>query len=64
MKARNVLNEAAPGLYEALAKLLSEYVEVTWSEDAGYWDPGEEDHVIAARLALRTANPTEEGAVS
>lgn len=48
---------SAPALYAALEGLLDHYVTLVNSGDAGNWDPEDEDHVKAARAALKAANP-------
>lgn len=46
---------AAPELLDALAGLLTHYVRLVDSGDAGNWDAEDEAEVIAARAALASA---------
>lgn len=52
---------AAPGMYEALAKMTALYVQLAGSGDCGFWNPEEEPGVIAARAALRLAEGANDG---
>lgn len=47
----------AKGLRERLEATLGVYVELVNSGDAGNWNPETEEHVIAARAALKSAPP-------
>ena len=46
---------AAPEVTEALKETLERWVALVNSGDAGFWDPEEELHVIAARAAIAKA---------
>jgi len=54
-----VNNHAA--LKDALSGILKRYVELAGSGDCGFWDPEEEQEVIAARAALSAASASETG---
>ena len=46
---------AAPETSDALVHLLRRYVELVESGDCGFWNPEEEEEVIAARAAIAKA---------
>lgn len=46
---------AAPDILTALRAMTQRYVDLANSGDAGFWDPEEEDEVIAARAAIAKA---------
>lgn len=46
-------------LETALTETLNEYVRLADSGDCGFWNPEEEDHVIAARAALESSKGDE-----
>ncbi len=52
-KGLSSVNAEAERLREALENMTRRYVDLAGSGDCGFWDPEEEDEVIAARAALQ-----------
>lgn len=50
---------AAPDLLEALERLLESYTDLVNSGDCGFWNPEEEEIIIAARAAISKATGGE-----
>lgn len=55
LEANANLIAAAPELYEALENQLKNWIELIESGDAGFWNPDDDEHVIAMRKVLAKA---------